>query len=420
MKQILRNLLFISILTPLLAPAVDWPQFRGPDGTGISTEKKAPLNWSRTENVKWRTPLPSPGNSSPIVSNGRVFITCTADEGRKRSLHCFDRESGKELWVRTVDFGKVMPTHRTNPYGASSAAANDKLVVVWHGSAGLFCYNFSGKEQWKKDLGEFRHMWGYAASPVIYGDKVIMNCGPGKRVYLTSIDLASGKTIWETDEPLTGNGEKNDRNQPVGSWSTPVVAKIGGNDQIVCSMNTRVNGYDPQSGKIIWSCEGLKGRKGELAYSSPHIAGDICVAVGGYGGPAIGFKLGGEGDLTRYRLWRTEPNPQSIGSGVYVGKHLYIPDAAAGTIRCLDPKTGKETWRERGSGGNYWGSMVLAAGRLYVTSQEGDTMVLAPNPEKFEKLAVNSLREKSNSTPAISDGEIFLRTFDALYCIAEK
>ncbi len=412
--------LLAALTLPLSAHADDWPQFRGPNGNGVSNEDSAPLTWSRTENVKWRTELPSPSNSSPVVSNGKVFVTSAQDEGRERGLYCYDRETGEELWSQVVKFDKVMPTHKTNPHGASTPAANGESVVVWHGSAGVYCYDFAGNELWKRDLGEFRHQWGYASSPVIYGDKVIMNCGPGEKVFITALDLRSGKTVWETDEPVAGDGQYNEQKQYVGSWSTPVIAKIDGKDQILCTFNTRVNGYDPATGELLWFCNGIKGPKGELAYSSPHLAGDICVAIGGFGGPSIGFKLGGKGDITEMRLWRNERNPQSIGSGVYADDHLFIPDAAQGTIRCLDPKTGKDVWRERVEGPDHWGSIVMAAGRLYVTNQQGTTIVFEPNADKFEKLASNALGERSNSTPAISDGEIFLRTNSALYCISEK
>lgn len=411
----------VLIAASLTANAGDFSQYRGPGGMGITGEAKAPLEWSREKNVKWRAELPGPGNSSPIVSNGKVFVTCATDEGRKRSLFCFDRATGKEIWKRTVAFGEVMPTHKTNPYSASSPVSNGKVVVVWHGSAGLKCYDIGGEELWSKDLGEFRHMWGYAGSPVIHGDKVFLNCGPGKRVFLAAISLATGKTLWETDEEVYGSGERNSENHYTGSWSTPVVAEIDGKEQVICSMMTRVNGYDPETGEIIWTCDGIKGVKGELAYSSPMIAGDVCVQVGGFGGPAIGFELGGKGNITKkQRLWRNDRNPQSIGSGVFVDGHLYIPDAAQGTICCMDPKTGKESWREKSEGPNFWGSIVEAAGRLYVTNQRGDTVVIVPNPEKLEVLAVNKLGEQSNSTPAISDGDIFLRTFKAVYCISEN
>lgn len=410
-------LLLVGALA-LPALADDWEQYRGPGGTGVSGEKTAPLEWGPQKNVKWRSALPSNANSSPIVSNDRVFVTCAQDEGKKRSLLCFDRKDGNLLWTRTVDFPRIMPTHKTNPYCASTPVADGERVVVWHGSAGIHCYDFQGKLNWSRELGDFEHIWGYASSPIIHQGKVILHAGPGKRVFLTTLDLQTGKMLWETDEPVKGDGSYNEKKQYIGSWTTPVVAKVDGKDQIICAMSTRVNGYDSSDGKILWSCDGLSGPKGELAYSSPVLAGDICMQIGGFNGPSLGFKLGGTGNITeKQRLWHQEKNPQSIGSGVYANGHVFIPDAERGTIRCLDPKSGSETWRARTGGPSFWGSVVMAANRLYVTNQEGETIVFAPNPQEFEKLAANDLGEASNATPAISNGEIFLRTSEALYCI---
>jgi outer membrane protein assembly factor BamB len=348
-----------------------------------------------------------------------VFLTSSQDEGRKRSLYCFDRTDGRELWVRTVDFSQVTPTHNTNPRCPTTPAADGKRVVVWYGSAGLHCYDFDGTTLWSRDLGEFKHMWGDGSSPVIYKDRVLLSCGPGQKIFVTALDLATGKTLWQTDEPISGDGEHNEDRKYMGSWSTPVVARVDGQDQLICALPTRVNGYDIQSGEIVWYCEGLRGKKGDLSYSSPIVAGDVCVVIGGFNGPAIGFKLGGKGNITETnRLWRAEPNPQSIGSGVYVGKHIYTADAGPGTIRCIEPQTGKAAWQSRGEGGNHWGSVVLAGGNLYVTNQRGTTTVFKPNPNEFEQVASNPLNEASNSTPAISNGELFLRTFEHLYCIA--
>jgi len=150
------------------AVAGDWPAFRGPSGNGVAPEDKAPLHWAPGKNVRWKAPLPGPGNSSPIVSRGRVFITCAEDEGRKRNLYCFDRRTGEKLWVRTVNHTNAEPTHRTNPYCASTPVADGSRVIVWHGSAGVFCYDFSGREVWKRVLGEVRHDWGYASSPILH------------------------------------------------------------------------------------------------------------------------------------------------------------------------------------------------------------------------------------------------------------
>ena len=207
----------------------------------------------------------------------------------------------------------------------------------------------------------------------------------------------------------------------MGSWSTPVVAKVNGQDQIVCSMPTRVNGYDPKTGEILWSCDGIRGKRGDLAYSSPLIADGFCVATGGYKGPAIGFRIGGTGNITEdHRVWRREQNPQNIGSGVYLDGHIYRPNAGPGTIECLDAKTGEVVWTDRAGGGTYWGSLIAAEGRCYVTNQDGTTIVFRPNPEKFELIAENELGEPSNSTLAMSDGQIFIRTFEHVYCIEAK
>lgn len=398
--------------------AGDWPAFRGPTGNGLSPESSAPLNWSAEKNVKWKSKLPGPGNGSPIVSNGRVFVLCAEDKGKKRNLYCLDRATGVQQWVRTAAFAQEMPTHQTNPYCGSTPAADGQRVVVFHGSAGLFCYDFAGQELWQRDLGEFRHIWGYGTSPVIVGERVFLHSGPGKRVFVGAYELATGKTVWETDEPVPGNQARED-GKYLGSWTTPVVATIGGKQQLLCTLPKRIVGLDPANGSVLWWCEGVRGPRGDLAYSSPVVCGDVCVTVGGFKGPAIGFPLGGQGNLTDARLWRIEENPQSIGSGVFYGGHLYRPNAGPGTIECIEPATGKVLWSDRAKGGEYWGSMVLAAGRIYVTNQAGTTIVFRPNPEKFELLAANDLGEPSNSTPAFSDGQIFLRTFGNVYCIAE-
>ena len=182
----------------------DWPSFRGAKGDGHSPAVNLPLNWGPEKNVKWRVALPEPGDSSPIVSGDRVFVTCAESEGHRRSLYCFDRKTGQQHWVRTVEYDKVMPTHKTNPYCASTPLAVGERVIVWHGSAGLFCYDRQGREEWSRDLGEFRHMWGYASSPVVYQDRVILNGGPGKRTFVTAIDLESGKTLQADSESDPG------------------------------------------------------------------------------------------------------------------------------------------------------------------------------------------------------------------------
>lgn len=403
------------------AQAADWPAFRGPAGNGMSPETAAPLRWDATTNVKWKAPLPRPANGSPIVSNGRVFVTSAEDDdGRLRSLYCFDRQTGEQLWKHTVQIDKTLPTHKTNPYCGTTPAANGERVVVWHASAGLHCLDFNGQVMWSRDLGEFRHMWGYGTSPVLHGDKVLLHSGPGERIFVAAFNLADGQTIWETEEPQQGTSDTREDGKYKGSWTTPLIAEVNGQDQIICPMPYRVVAYDPDDGKVIWSCEGLRHEGGDLAYSSPVVADDICVVIGGFRGPGLGIRLGVTGDLTQTaRVWRNERNPQSIGSGVVVDGYMYRPNAEPGTIDCLDPKTGKVLWQDRAAGSVNWWSIVYAAGRCYLTNQEGTTVVFKPTPDKCQILAENRLGDSTNSTPAVSNGEIFIRTSQHVWCIAE-
>jgi outer membrane protein assembly factor BamB len=412
--------LMLALFSTHLLPAADWPMFRGPSLDGVSPEDSAPTTWSSKENIRWKAPLPRPGNGSPIVSKGRVFVTSVEDEdGKQRSLYCFDEAEGKELWVKTVDFAKKMPTHKTNPYAGTTPAADGEHVVVWHASAGLYCYDFAGKELWSKDLGEFKHMWGYGTSPIIHRGRVILPTGPGEKCFVAAFELETGKQIWRTDEPQEGNGERNAKGNYMGTWSSPVIAKVEGQDQILLTQSTRLVAYDPADGKILWYCEGVSHNKGDLSYSSPVIAGDICFVTGGFNGPAMAVRLGGTGDVTEtHRLWRTEQQPQSIGSPVAVEGNIYRPNAGPGTLQCIDPADGKTLWQDR-AGGSQWASIVQAGGLLYATDQNGGTTVFKPNPEMFEQVAKNNLADGCNATPAIANGRIFIRTDKNLWCIGE-
>ncbi len=400
----------------------DWNQFRGPSGSGLTNATDVPLRWSQQENIRWKARLPQAGNGSPIVADGRVFLACAEDQrGLGRSLYCFDAETGRQLWVRTVDFDREMPTHTTNLYCGSTPAAQSGRVVVWHGSAGLHCYDFDGKTLWQRDLGEFRHMWGYGSSPVVSGDRIFLNSGPGRRSFVTAISLQDGSTLWEQPEPHDGDGERNAAGKYMGSWSTPVVTRVNGREQIVCALPTRVRGYDPDTGEVLWTCDGIRGPKGDLAYSSPIVSkSHLCVVIGGFGGPGLGVRLGGSGNVTEsHRLWRNEKNPQSIGSGVFVGDALFRVNAARpAPIQCLDAATGRVVWNAD-LPGICWSSLAGTSDRLYVTTQRGQTIVFRPNSDRFERLAVNPLGEHTNATPAIVNRRIYIRTFQHLYCIGQ-
>jgi len=401
-----------------LGAAEDWGMFRGPQGNGVAPEGSYPTAWSSTEHVVWKVKLPSPANGSPIVANGRVFVTSSADKGRERSLICFDRANGKEVWTRTERCKDEMPTHASNPYGGSTPASDGERVVVWHATAGLHAYDMAGKPVWSRDLGEFRHQWGYGTSPVIHQDRVYLHSGPGKRVFVAAFRLADGTTVWETEEPQDGNGETRADGRDMGSWSTPVVVPVDGANQLVCAMPTRLNAYDCESGKIVWSCNGLSGPNYSVVSGSPIVGDGLCVIHAGFRGPSMGIRIGGQGDITASgRLWLETRNPESISTGVLVDGHVYRANGGPGTIECVDAKTGKVLWKARAAGENYWASVILAGGHLYVTGGKGTTVVFKADPAEFAEVARNKIDEACNATPAFSDGQIFVRTFENLYCV---
>lgn len=398
--------------------ADNWPAFRGGEANSIAAGKGYPEEWGPDKNIKWRTELPGDANSSPIVYKDRVFVTSAQNNGKQRTLHCFDRTTGKEQWSQTVEFDGKEPTHQTNPYGAATPVTDGERVIVWHGTPGVFCYDMQGELQWKRELGEVDHIWGYGSSPILLKDRVILNYGPGTNTFVVALNKETGEVLWKTNEPGSSTSAKG---RYIGSWSTPIVAEVEGDQQILCSMPTRVVAYDPANGDILWTIGGLASNRSDLAYTSLMVSGDIGVAMGGFKGPALAFKLGGEGDVTETnRLWRTDkPQPQRIGTGVIVGDHIYMANAGPGTIQCLELKTGKELWVQRVQG-NHWGSMILADGLLYANNQNGTTYVFRPDPKEYQEVAVNELKEHSNSTPAFSNGDIFQRTSKALYCISNE
>ena len=404
-----------------VANGADWPGFRGPRHNGV-TKDSAPAKWSGDENILWKVPLPHPGNGSPIVVDGKVLLNSAEDaEGKIRSLFCFNAQTGKQLWKQTVTISEKMPTHKTNPYCGTTPAAKGNRVVVWHASAGLHCYDLQGKKIWSRDLGEYRHTWGHGTSPVIDGDRVFLNTGPGKKVMVAAFELETGKTIWEVVEPQNGTLDRNEAGKYKGSWSTPIITTYVISRQLISIMPTRVVAYDTNNGDIIWFCNGVSHKRGDLSYSSAVIAGNICYVTGGFKGPSLGIRLGGKGDVTEsHRLWRFENQPQNIGTGVVVDGLVYRPNAGPGILDCIDPQTGEVLWKERGTG-NYWASIVKAGDYLYATAQDTTTIVFKANPDRLEEISRNQLETEGtcNATPAISDGKIYIRTFSHLYAIGK-
>ncbi len=395
--------------------AENWPGWRGPRGNGHSAEKNVPVQWGPEKNTRWKVKLPMGGNSSPVVWENQIFLTQALDRGgHKRALLCFDRKNGKELWRKVVTYQPDDPTHKTNPYCSPTPVTDGERVIVNHGSAGMYCYDMKGNELWKVDLGKLSHVWGYASSPILYADLAILWCGPCEGQYLLAVNKETGKEVWRHDEPGGQFGKK----EYYGSWSTPIIVHVDGHDELVLSASYKVKGFDPKTGKELWHCDGLKA----LVYTSAVASEDgIIVAMGGYGSPALAVRAGGKGDVTKtHRLWHhTKRNPQRIGSGAVVGDHLYIL-SSPGQAQCFELKTGKEIWGGKRLGNDQnWSSMVVINDKLYVVNTGGDCFVLKASPE-FEQIAVNQLNEMVRGSIAVSDGELFIRSYQHLWCIGDN
>lgn len=394
---------------PQAAVADNWPAWRGPTGQGFCSEKNVPQTWSATQNVKWKIPLADQGNSTPVVWGDKIFLTQANKGGTVRSLLCLARADGKILWQKDVAYAEAEKNWNPSWYCNASPVTDGERVVVSFGSAGVYSYDVAGKELWKRaDLGKWEHVFGNGASPVLHGDLAIQWCGPNEttgRNVLLAVNKKTGKTAWEHEEKE-------------GSWATPLVTKIDGKDQLVLGMGPRLKGFDPTTGAEMWACAGLE----SFVYPSALVGNGVAVGMSGYGKSSLAVKLGGSGDITKDRLWlHPKPANQRVGSGMIVGEHVYIIDES-GQPRCYELQTGKDLWKDADKFKSVtWGSMVHADGRLYVLMRNGETVVLAAKP-KFEILAVNTLDkgEQTNSSLAVSDGDVFIRTFKSLWCVSEK
>jgi outer membrane protein assembly factor BamB len=411
-----------------LGRAENWPAWRGPTGQGVSAEKDLPWKWDQGTNVRWKVALPGPGNSTPVIWGDRVFITQANDVTRwppkvpanfaggssagghavaeKRSVMCFRRTDGNLLWQRDVVYREPEITHPTNPFCSASPVTDGERVIASHGSAGLVCYDLDGKELWRYDVGKLEHLWGTASSPILYGDLCIQWCGPGARQFLLAVNKKTGEKVWETKEEGGDTGITS--RKFLGSWSTPLIIRVGEQDQLLFAVPYKLKGYDPQTGKELWSSTG----PGSYCYSSPLFVDGLAV----FGQDLV--QLGGTGDLSKQRL-RYRVGSMYISTAVIAGDYLYGYNGV-GVPTCHEWKTGKELWKDqieqRPGGKTAWGSPVHAAGRIYITDQEGNTSVFAAGP-KYQFLALNPLRERCNASIAVSQGNLFIRTHKHLWCI---
>jgi len=417
--------------------AANWPAWRGPGGSGLTAEKQLPLHWSTNENVSWSVPLPDRGNSTPIVWRGRVFITQAVPTESRLTVMCLDRHTGKSLWQSGVTWKEKEPTNDENPPCTPSPVTDGKRVIAWFGSAGVVCYDFTGRELWRRDLGRQTHQWGYASSPVLYRGWCLLNFGPGDRSFVVALDKTTGRMMWKVEipavastvdrralggpDPNAGAAASVKLSEIAGSWATPLIVPATGHDELVMAQPLNLMALAPRTGELLWHCDGPN----IGAYSSPFYGeGLVGYAGGGFRNNLMAVRPGGRGDVTRtHRLWlQPLANSQShLGAGVISNGHIYLVNSS-GMAECFELNSGKTIWTERlpatGGSGAFWSSPVLAGDRLYVPNRNADVFVLKAAP-KFELLAVNSIgSEPMNASLAVSDGDILIRTSRHLWRIS--
>lgn len=415
-----------KVLAPLLlvlfsltfAQADNWPQWRGPMMNGVSNEKNLPMSWTTEENVVWKLALPGLSGSTPIVWRDRVFLNVA--EGTDLYLWSIDRAKGTLVWKKLLGNGNVKM--RKQNMSSPSPVTDGKSVYVMTGTGVLKGFDFSGKELWSRDLqreyGPFGLNWGYASSPLLADEALYIQVLHGMKTddpsYVMRLDKNSGKTIWKVDRPTDAVMESPD------SYTTPALLRYGKTTELVVTGGDCVTGHDLATGKELWRANGLNpdNNGNYRIVASPVIFNGVIYAPTRVK-PLLALKAGGRGDVTSsHLLWSTINGPD-VPTPVTDGQYFYVVNDR-GIMWCLDAKTGAEVYaQQRLKPGAYSGSPVLADGKIYVTNEEGLTSVVRAGA-KFEVLAENMLNDYCLSSPAISDGQIFLRTSQTLYCIGKK
>jgi outer membrane protein assembly factor BamB len=402
------------------ALAGNWPQWRGPQLNGTSDERDLPLKWSATENLSWKLPLPGLSGATPIVWGERIFLNVA--EGEQLFLWCVERNKGTLMWKKLLGGGN----HRERKQNMSSPSpvTDGKSVYVLTGTGVFKGFDFGGRELWARDLqkdyGAFGLQWGYASSPLLHEDALYVQVLHGMKTddpsYVLRLDKATGKTLWKVERPTDAIMESPD------AYTTPALLRYaaGTKTEIVITGGDVVTGHDPLTGKELWRAGGLNPQNAPFyrIVASPVIYDGIIYAPTRIK-PLLAFRAGGRGDITKTHLvWSAQFGPD-VPTPVTDGKYFYIV-GDKGIVWCLDAKTGNPlSGPTRIKPGDYSASPILADGKIYATSEEGLTTVIRAG-EKFEVLAENNLNEYCLSSPAVSDGQIFIRTSGHLYCIGKR
>lgn len=404
--------LILCALAASPALAEDWPQFRGPAGQGHSSETGLPLEWSESRNIRWKVPVAG-GWSSPVVADGRVWLTTVVETDRSRrsgvsaSLRtvAFDVETGKTLVnVEVFRLEAAGAINQKNSRASPTPIVDGDTVYVHYGADGTAALSVSGEILWTTRL-PYESQHGNGGSPVLYRDLLIINCdGWGEEAYVAALDTRTGRTRWKTARPRPASH----------AYSTPLVIHAGGQDQVVSAGAFRVVAYDPSTGREIWR---VRYADGFSNVPRPVFANGLVVIATGFNEPSlIGVRPDGRGDVTHTHLaWTLRRGAPYTPSPIVVGDDLYYV-SDTGVLSAANSATGDVRWQQR-LGGNYSASPVFADGRLYFLNEEGVTTVVSPGA--FGRLATNRLDGATLASMAVSNGSIYIRTGAHLYRISQ-
>jgi outer membrane protein assembly factor BamB len=396
----------------------NWPQFRGPHGSGRADMAKLPLTWSEKQNIVWKTAIHDKGWSSPVVWGEQVWLTTAKEDGKQLFAVCVDRASGKVLHDLKV-FDVEAPSElwrKFNSFASPTPAIEEGRVYVHFGTYGTACLDTqSGKTLWQRRDLHCDHFRGAASSPVLYGDLLYLTFDGYDAQYVVALNKKSGATVWRKDRAIDYKTTNGDAKKAFG---TPSILEIAGKPQLISPAAMATLAFDPKTGVELW-----KVYHGGMNVTAPPLYGQgkvfLCTGDGGL--RLLAVRPEGSGDLTREHIaWKVsegKANVPSRSSPILVDDLLYMM-SEGGIVSCLEAKTGKPLWQGR-VGGKFWGSPIYADGRLYFFDEAGHGHVVAAG-RAWKKLASNQLDDGCRATPAVAGNALFVRTLTHLYRIEER
>ena len=404
----------LFVLIAAAADGLDWPEFRGPTGQGLSLAKDVPIRWSGSENVVWKTPISGSGWSSPVLSDGRIYLTTAkpSASGKGLSLVALSMEagSGKILWETEAfapEDGASM--HRKNGYASPTPIVTADRLYVHFGHLGTACMDLHGVVLWRQNSVNYPPVHGNGGSPVLAGDNLIFSCDGAKDPVVIALDKRTGDIRWKTPRNNAAVPKKF-------SFSTPLLISHEGWSELISPGSGGTYAYDPLTGKELWRVSNVGGFS---VVPRPVFSHGLLFVNTDYDFPKLyAIRPGGRGDVTETHLaWQTGRGAPSTPSALVAGDELYFV-SDAGIATCADAKTGRVHWNER-LGGGFSASPVYASGHVYFQNEEGMTYVLKAG-KVFEVTAKNELGERTLASAAVDDGTLFIRGAEHLFRIGQR